>query len=169
MARFSTAPEIDGVNPMQKRKKPKNRKRGVASRKRKMRNLKLEHFDVSNWRKKEKRLRRFKELEGETQDIFDKVIEPYILSLSSEEKLELEREWELALDVIFYYEDATPDELQDLPIGDYGGTTLSELVESWDGLSESFWRTSYDLSNALGLAMISIDEEGNISGDRVEY
>lgn len=154
---------------MQKRKKTKNRRRGVASRKQKMRNFEFEHFDGSNWRKKEKRLRRFRELEEETQDIFDKVIEPYVLSLSSDEKIELEREWELALDTIFYYEDATPDELQDLPIGDHGGTTLSELVECWDGLSESFWRASYELANALGLAMISIDEEGNISGDRVQY
>ena len=148
-------------------KKGKIRKRGVASRRRKIRKLQLERYNESKWREKEKRLHRLKELEEETQEIFDKVIEPY--TLSNAEKHELEFEWKLGLDVIFYYADATPDELQDLPIADYEGTTLSELVESWDGLSASFWRASYELSNALGLAMITIDAEGNISGDRVEY
>lgn len=59
--------------------------------------------------------------------------------------------------------------LQDLPIDEYEGRTLSELVEFWDDLSESFWRASYDLSNAMGLATLKIDEEGNVSGERVEY
>ena len=152
---------------MKKGKKSKNRKRGVASRKRKFRTFKSEHSSDFDWREKEKRLQRLKKLEEETQNIFDKVIERY--SLSSDEKIELEWEWELALDVICYYEDVTPDELKDLPINDYEGTTLSELVKDWEGLSESFWRASYDLSNALGLAMLTIDEDGNISGERVEY
>lgn len=148
-------------------KKRKKRKRGVASRRRKIRKLQLERYNESKWREKEKRLHRLKELEEETQDTFDQIIASY--TLSNEERQQLEYEWKLGLDVIFYYEDATPEELLDLPIDDYGGTTLSELVESWDGLSESFWRASYELSNALGLAMITIDAEGNISGDRIEY
>ena len=152
---------------MKKGIKSKKRKRGAASRRRKIRKLQLERYNESKWREKEKRLHRLKELEEETQDIFNKVIEPY--TLSNAEKHELEFEWKLGLDVIFYYEDATPEELLDLPIYDCEGTTFSELVENWDDLSESFWRASYELSNALGLATITIGAEGNISGDRVEY
>lgn len=152
---------------MKKGRKTKNRKRGVASRKQKIRNQKFDHHNESSWRQKEKRLNRLKELEEETQDIFDKVIETYTLTI--DEKRELEREWKLGIDEIFYFEDATPDELLELPIDDYETITLEELVEDWDGLSESFWRASYDLSNALGLAMIKIDEEGTIKGLRVSY
>ncbi len=152
---------------MKKGRKTKNRKRGVASRKQKIRNQKFDHHNESSWRQKEKRLNRLKELEEETQDIFDKVIETYTLTI--DEKRELEREWKLGIDEIFYFEDATPDELLELPIDDYETITLEELVEDWDGLSESFWRASYDLSNALGLAMIKIDEEGNLKGLRVAY
>ena len=152
---------------MKKGRKTKNRKRGVASRKQKIRNQKFDHHNESSWRQKEKRLNRLKELEEETQDIFDKVIETYTLTI--DEKRELEREWKLGIDEIFYFEDATPDELLELPIDDYETITLEELEEDWDGLSESFWRASYDLSNALGLAMIKIDEEGTIKGLRVSY
>ncbi len=152
---------------MKKGRKAKNRKRGVASRKQKIRNQKVDDYNESSWRQKEKRLNRLKELEEETQDIFEKVIETYTLTI--DEKRELEREWKLGIDEIFYFEDTTPDELLELPIDDYETTTLEELVENWDGLSESFWRASYDLSNALGLAMIKIDEEGTIKGLRVSY
>ena len=84
---------------------------------------------------------------------------------------ELEHEWRNGLYVLDDYRDATftQEDMLELPIDDHGGTTIKELVETWGDLSEPFWRASYELSNALGLAMITIDEEGNIRGDRVEY
>jgi hypothetical protein len=37
------------------------------------------------------------------------------------------------------------------------------------GVSEAFWRASFNLANALGLALITIDEAGNINGERINY
>lgn len=58
----------------------KKRKRGVASRKRKITKQQLEDKDDSDWWEGERKLRRFKIFEEETQKIFDKVIQHHTLS-----------------------------------------------------------------------------------------
>ena len=148
-------------------KKRKKRKRGVAFRRQKIAKQQLKEGDDGVWREEERKRHRLKKLEQETQEIFNKVIAPY--TLSDDEKDMLRHEWEGGLYVIEDFEDTTPEGLLELPIDDHSGTTLKELVETWDGLSESFWRASYELANALGLAMITIDEEGTLKGLRVGY
>ena len=71
------------------------------------------------------------------------------------------------MDVIAEYEDATLEDYLYLDIATYDSEPLSDLME-W-GVSEAFWRASFDLANALGLALITIDEVGNINGERINY
>lgn len=123
--------------------KRKKRKRGVASRKRKIEKLQLENFNDDDWRERESAQKRLKKLEEETQGLFDKVIQHY--TLSDDEMDMLRHEWDIGLYVIDEYADATPEDLLELPIDDHGGTTLNELVVTWEGWSESFWRASYEL------------------------
>ena len=60
---------------MKKGKKPKKRKRGVASRKRKNRIILRDRMQERIAEEIGRRQHRIKELEEETQDIFDKVIQ----------------------------------------------------------------------------------------------
>ena len=36
-------------------------------------------------------------------------------------------------------------------------------------MDEASWRASFELANALGLAMVTIDEAGNINGEIIKY
>lgn len=110
--------------------------------------------------------RRFAELEKETRECYGSIIGRY--PLSEEEQWNLEREWRLCLNVIVEYEDATtPEDYHDLSISTYDSVPLSDYVD-WE-ISEEFVRASHDLANAFGLAMVTIDEAGNIRGERIDY
>lgn len=108
-----------------------------------------------------------KELEDENRHIFEKVISRYELSPDNVSMLELE--FNLGLNVIADNEDATPDELKDIWLLTYDAEPLSGMVDNTDETDEASWRASFELSNELGLSMIKIDEEGNITGEWVEY
>ncbi len=151
---------------MKRGKKLKKRKRGAASRARVRENLAQEQADEIYWQKRERKLQRLKELEEETRECYESVLERYPLSM--EDREDLEREWKLCLNVIADYEDATPEELLDLGIITYNSEPLNEMIEDW-GISEASWRANFDLANALGLALIQIDETGNINGEIVGY
>ena len=116
-------------------------------------------------RELERKQRRLAELEEETRECYESVLERY--PLSEKEQVELEREWKIGLEVIADYEDATLEDYLYLDTGTYESEPLSDLIE-W-GVSEAFWRASFDLANALGLALVTIDEAGNINGERVNY
>ena len=151
---------------MKKGKKSKKRKRGAASRARVRENLAREQTDEIYRQKRERKLQRLKELEEETRECYESVLGRY--PLSREDQRNLEREWKLCLNVIADYEDATPEKLLDLGIITYNSEPLNEMIEDW-GISEASWRAGFDLANALGLALIQIDETGNINGEIVAY
>ena len=89
--------------------------------------------------------------------------------MSIEDQKDLEREWKIGLEVIAEYEDATaPDDYYDILIHTYDSEPLSNLVVESE-IGEAAWRSSFDLANALGLAMITIDDAGNINGEIIEY
>ena len=153
---------------MKREKKPKKRKRGPASRARIRANLAQGRNTKILLQKTERILNRLKELEEETRECYESVLKRY--SLSMEDQEELEREWKLGLQIITDYEDATPEELAFLDILTYDSDsdTVSELIEVW-GRPEAYWRASFDLANVLELAFITIDEAGNINGERIGY
>ena len=151
---------------MKRGKKPKKRKRGAASRARIRQKLEWERDDEIYRQRQERKLQRLKELEEETRECYENVLKRYPLSM--EDQRELEREWKLGLNVICDYEDATPEELLDLGITTYNSKSFSEYIEG-SGISEASWRAGFDLANALGLAMITIDQAGNLNGEIVEY
>ena len=145
---------------MKRGKKSRKRKRGPASRAR----IRAIEFVERKWQ-------RLEELEEETRECYESVLERY--QLSEADQKELAREWKLGLQIIADYEDATPDELAFLDILTYDSDsddsdTVSELIEVW-GRPEAYWRASFDLANVLELAFITIDEAGNINGERVGY
>lgn len=146
---------------MKKGKKPKKRKRGAASRAR----VRLQGKEFVA-KALERKLNQLKELKEETRDCYESVLEKH--QLSEEEQEELEFEWGLCLQIISDYEDATPEELLDLQIETYNSEPLSYYIEN-EETSEEFLHASFDLANALGLALITIDETGNINGERVMY
>ena len=135
-------------------------KRGKKSRKRRR-----DPAARARIRELERRQRRLLELEEETRECYESVLERY--PLSAEEQKDLEYEWKLGLETIADYEDATLEDYLYLDTGTYESEPLSDLIE-W-GVSEAFWRASFDLANALGLALVTIDEAGNINGERVNY
>ena len=135
-------------------------KRGKKSRKRRR-----DPAARARIRELERRQRRLLELEEETRECYESVLERY--PLSEEEQESLEHEWKLGLDVIAYYEEATLEDYLYLDVATYDSEPLSDLIE-W-GVSEASWRASFDLANALGLALITIDEAGNINGERINY
>lgn len=147
-------------------KKPKKRKRGAASRARIRENLAWERANEIYRQERERKLQRLKELEEETRECYERVVEKY--TLSNADRNELEREWKLGLAVIADYEDATPEDLLDLDILSYDLEPIDKLSEEW-GITEAYWRASFDLLNALGLSMIKIDEAGNINGEIVGF
>ena len=151
---------------MKRGKKPKKRKRGAASRARIRENLARERDNEIYRQKRERKLQRLKELEEETRECYESVLARYPLSM--EDREDLEREWKLGLNVIADYEDATPEDFLFLGTNTYNSESLNEMIEDW-GISEASWRASFDLANALGLALIQIDETGNINGEIVEY
>ena len=65
-------------------------------------------------RELERKQRRLAELEEETRECYESVLERY--PLSEKEQVELEREWKIGLEVIAEYDDATPDDYHDLII-----------------------------------------------------
>ncbi len=144
---------------MKKGKKRKKRKRGAASRAR------LQGKEIVA-QSLDRKLNRLKELEEETRECYESVLKRYPLSMEDQE--ELEREWKLGLNVIADYEDATPEEILELGIVTYDSIPFSEYIEDSD-ISEASWRAGFDLANALGLALITIDEAGNINGEIIEY
>ena len=150
---------------MKRGKKPKKRKRGLASRARIRANLAQGRNTKILLQKTERILNRLKELEEETRECYESVLKRY--SLSMEDQEELEREWKLGLQIITDYEDATQEKLSYLDISVYNSEPLSDPID-WE-TSEAFWRASFDLANALGLALITIDEAGNINGEIVNY
>lgn len=144
---------------MKRGKKSRKRKRGPVSqaRIRERERLRQEH---------ERKQRRLAELEEETREYYESVIEQY--PLSERDQQNLEGEWKLGLEVIAEYEDATrPYDYHDLFIYTYDSEPLSNYIDT--GMGEAAWRASFDLANALGLAMVTIDEAGNINGEIVEY
>ena len=151
---------------MKRGKKPKKRKRGPASRARIRANLAQLRTTKILLQESERILNRLKELEEETRECYESVLKRY--SLSMEDQEELEREWKLGLQIITDYEDATQEELSYLYIQTYESEPISELIEEL-GSPEAYWRASFDLANVLGLAFITIDEAGNINGERVGY
>ena len=116
-------------------------------------------------REHERKQQRLAELEEETRECYESVLERY--PLSEEDQTGLEHEWKIGLETIFDYEDATVEDYLYLDIATYESEPLSDFIE-W-GISEAFWRASFDLANALGLALITIDEAGNVNGERVNY
>lgn len=88
--------------------------------------------------------------------------------MTNKEREMLEYEWELGLQVIVDYEDETPEFLANLDIGIWESDNLSDVMDPVAD-TEGFWRASFELANALGLAMIKIDEDGNIKGDWINY
>lgn len=169
MSRRGSKPrlKIDGLIPMKKGKKRKKRQRSVASRKR-VENQAIpisgQVFFPHHNKEKQKRL---KELEDENRHIFEKVISRY--ELSSDDVALLEHEFKLGLSVIADFEDATFDELEDLWLLTYESEPLSEMVDDTSETDEASWRASFELSNELGLSMINIDDDGNITGEGIEY
>lgn len=151
---------------MKRGKKSKKRKRGAASRARVRENLARERANEIFRQERERKLQRRKELEEETRECFESILGQY--PLSNADRNELEREWKLGLDVIADYEDAPPEELLYLDIFSYNSEPISELAEEME-YSEASLRASFDLSNALGLSMIKVNEAGNINGERVGY
>lgn len=151
---------------MKKGKIRKKRKRGVASRKQVENQTTRMSGDVSFSHHNEKKQQRLKELQVEHHHIFKKVISQY--KLSADDVSWLEYEYKLGLCVIVDFEDATLDDLEDLWILTYDSEPLIEMVYD-TGISEVFWRASFELSNELGLSMINIDDDGNITGERIEY
>ena len=137
---------------MKRGKKSRKRKRGPAAR---TRIRELEH-----------KQHRLAELEEETRADYENVLERY--PLSTEDQADLEREWKLGLKVIFEYEDATPEHYLELYVETYDSEPLNDFVED-TGVPEAFWRASFDLANVLGLALITIDEVGNINGEIIGY
>lgn len=146
---------------MKRGKKSRKRKRGPAARAR----IRAQELFAQELARKQQRL---KELEEETRQCYESVLERY--PLSEGERLSLEHEWKIGLEVIVEYEDAkTPDDYYDFPpIYTYDSESISDLVVD-SGISEAAWRSGFDLANALGLATITIDEAGNINGEIVEY
>lgn len=151
---------------MKRGKKSKKRKRGAASRARVRENLARERATEIFRQERERKLQRRKELEEETRECYESVLKRY--PLSREDQEDLEREWKLGLQIIADYEDATPDKLLDLGITSYNSEPFSEYIEG-SGIPEASWRAGFDLANALGLALIQIDEAGNINGEIIEY
>ena len=115
-------------------------------------------------RELERKQHRLKELEEETRECYESVLKQY--PLSDKEQQELERDWNIGVKVIATYENATPDEYRDIITYTYDSEPLSNYIDSE---METSWRASFDLANALGLALITIDEAGNISGEMIEY
>ena len=144
---------------MKRGKKSRKRKRGPVTQARTR--------ERERWiQERERKQRRLTELEAETRECYESVLEQY--PLSEEDQQTLEREWKLGLEVIAEYEDATmPVDYHDLFICPYDSEPLSDYVES--EMDEVSVRASFDLANALGLAMITIDEAGNINGEMIEY
>ena len=152
---------------MKKGKKRKKRKRGVASRKRVENQATPISGEVLFPHDNKKKQQRLKELEDENRHIFEKVISRY--ELSSDDVSLLEHEFKLGLCVIAEFEDATLDELENLWLLTYDAEPLSEMVDDTSETDEASWRASFDLSNELGLSMVKIDDDGNITGERIEY
>ena len=144
---------------MKRGKKSRKRKRGPAAR---VRIRELEHRQ----RELERKQHRLAELEEETRADYESVLERYPLSM--EDQADLEREWKLGLNVILEYENATPEDYLYLDIATYDSESLSDFVDD-TGVPEEFWRASFDLANVLGLALITIDEAGNINGEIIGY
>ena len=136
---------------MKRGKKSRKRKRGSAAR--------------ARIREIERRQHRLAELESETRSCYERVLERY--PLSEEEQQALKQEWKIGLEVIATYEDATPDECRDIITYTYESEPLSKYIDA--EMDEASWRASFELANALGLAMITIDEVGNINGEMIEY
>lgn len=113
----------------------------------------------------ERRQHRLVELEEETREDYESVLAQY--PLSEQEQADLAREWKLGLKVIAEYEDATPEDYHELTTLPYDSEPLSKYID--EEMGEASWRASFDLANALGLALITIDEAGNINGEIVEY
>lgn len=112
--------------------------------------------------------RRLKELEEEYRESFEKVISCY--SLSASDRKDLKREWELGLKFVAMYEDATPEELRELrecKLHVYDSESLNDYMDF--GVSEAYWRASFDLQNALGLGTVTIDARGSINGETFSY
>ncbi|MYA72476.1 hypothetical protein F4009_16680 [Candidatus Poribacteria bacterium] len=145
---------------MKRGKKSRKRKRGPAARSR----IRAKALFAQELERKQQRL---KELEEETRECYESVLERY--PLSENDRLSLEHEWQIGLEVIAEYENATgPDDYYDLFIHTYDSEPLGNLVVE-TGIEEAAWRSGFDLANALGLAMITIDAAGNINGEIIEY
>ena len=145
---------------MKRGKKSRKRKRGPAARAR----IRAKALFAQELERKQQRL---KELKEETRECYESILERY--PLSEDERLSLEHEWKIGLEVIAEYENATaPDDYYDLPTYTYDSEPISDLVIE-SGIEEAAWRSGFDLANALGLAMITIDEAGNINGEIIEY
>ena len=136
---------------MKQGKKSRKRKRSPAAR--------------ARIRALERRQRRLLELQEETRECYERILERY--PLSEKEQIDLKQDWKHNLTVIAEYEDATPEAYHDLFIYTYDSEPLSKYIDS--EMSEAAWRAYFDLANALGLAMITIDEAGNINGEIIEY
>lgn len=111
-------------------------------------------------------MQQLKELKEETSHCFNSILEKYTLSLA--EKNELEYEWGLGLQFISDYEDAPPKILLKLEIETYKSKPISDLLVDEED-TEDYYRASFDLSNALGLSLIKIDENGNVNGEIITY
>ena len=144
---------------MKRGKKSRRRKRGPVTQAR--------IRERERWiQERERRQRRFAELEKETRECYERVIEQY--PLSEKDQQTLEQEWKIGLEVIAEYEDATmPGDYHNLFTYTYDSEPLSDYAYS--EMEEVSLRASFDLANALGLAMITIDEAGNINGEMIEY
>ena len=144
---------------MKRGKKSRKRKRGPVSRAR----IRAKELFAQELERKQQRL---KELEEETRECYESVLERY--PLSENDQMSLEHEWKIGLEVIAEYEDATtPDDYHDLFIYTYDSEPLSNYID--EEMDETSWRASFDLANMLGLALITIDETGNINGEIIEY
>ena len=145
---------------MKRGKKSRKRKRGPVSRAR----IRAKELFAQE---REREQQRIKELEEETRECYESVLERY--PLSERDRGFLENEWKIGLAIIAEYENATtPDDYHDLFIHTYDSEPLSDLIAE-SGIDEASWRSSFDLANALGLALITIDETGNINGEIIEY
>ena len=113
----------------------------------------------------ERRQRRLAELKEETRECYERILQQY--PLSEQERIDLEQDWKHNLTFIAEYEDATPEDYRDLFIYTYDSEPLDRYIDL--EMSEAAWRAHFDLANALGLAMITIDEAGNINGEMIEY
>ncbi|MDE0681348.1 MAG: hypothetical protein OXI63_00415 [Candidatus Poribacteria bacterium] len=111
---------------------------------------------------------RLKELEEEYRASLEKVISRY--SLSASDRKSLKRDWELSLKFIAMYEDAMPEELRKLrecKLHTYASESLNDYIDF--GGSEAYWRASFDLQNALGLGMVTINATGSINGETFSF